>query len=124
MEKFAAVADDAVAFIALINTRLTKDDIAKIRDGRGGEAIGRLFESLTEEELLLFKKTTEIEINNDLYSELALAEYGEDYAEYISATKEVSYGELSASIGTAGFSDNLDEYLKGRFGALYYEVSR
>lgn len=124
IEKFAAVSDDTVAFIALLNTRLTKDDIAKIRDGRGAAAIGRIFTSLDEEELLLFKKITETEINNALYSELALAEYGEDYEEYLSSIKEVSYGELTESIGTDSFSDNLDNYLRCRFGALYYEVSR
>lgn len=123
-DELAAVMDDAVKFAAHIQSRLTKDDIEKIRNGQGGEAIGRIFESLNSEELALFGRITAIEPENEIYSALAIAEYGEEYSEYLAQTKEVSYGELCLAIGTDSFSDILDEYLTCRFGALYYEVSR
>lgn len=120
--KIAAVMDSAVSFISHVRDKLSADDIAAIRDGRGDDAVSRLFGELNDEELELFFSVTEVDIDRNRYSELAELHYGEDFTAYKRGIKEVSRAELTAAIGADDFSARLTEYIEWRFSALTYEV--
>ena len=124
VSKISEVMNDAVSLTVSVFERLTVDDVKAIREKDFEKLAASVFSRFSEKERTVFRRITEINLSNENYSALALAEYGERYSEYLESLDEVSFDALFEALGTEEFYTDLTEYLAGICPAVSYEVNK
>ncbi|MBE6530758.1 MAG: hypothetical protein E7679_01510 [Ruminococcaceae bacterium] len=122
IDKLAGVMNGSLELLVDMIERCEAEDIALLRAGKREEFIASAFSHFDQENWELFRTVTSVSLANDSYSELAIAEYGEDYLEYLNGISHVSFDQLRAKVGTQDFYQYLVDYIAGICPAMSYEV--
>ena len=124
LDRVAAVMGDTVKLLASMMDSLAPEDLDLLRAGKHDELFTALFARFEDADWALFETVTSVSLANGQYSELATAEYGAAYSEYLAGIRSIGLDALRASVGESTFYANLSDYLAGICPAMSYEVKQ
>ena len=122
VDQVAAVMNDVLSLAVFVMDHMTSADITSLREKRWSDFASSVFSRFEENAWSLFEKATSISLSNVQYSELARAEYGDAYSEYLASIRSVDLKDLRARVGADDFNQYLLDYLAGICPAFSYEV--
>ncbi len=120
VDKFAKSLTELPKLLSSITENMGADDISLMRKGDKKALAASIFAAFSEEDWLLFEKITDISVKSEIYEEVALSFFGEDFESHKTAIEEKSIDELKASIGKENFHDTLEGYIFGISPAFSY----
>lgn len=122
IDRLAGVMNDSINLLVDMIERCEPEDIALLRAGKRDEFIVSVFSRFDNKEWELFKSVTSVSLANEIYSELAREEYGDDYSEYLANIRQVGFEELREKVDNEDFYQYLVDYIAGICPAISYEV--
>ena len=122
ISRVSAVMNDAMQLFASVLKNLLAEEVTAIRNGDREAVWSAIFSRFTDDDWALFASVTSVSFVNAEYTDLAKAQYGDAYGEYLSKIESISVEQLRASVGDVDFYQNLLNYFAGICPAISYEV--
>jgi hypothetical protein len=119
----AAVMADGMALWAKAMRTVDVTQIAYLRAGEYANLLHSAFIKFDEEDWHVFERMTTHTLHGDLYDELALQTYGEEYIAYKKNLQVATLAQVKAAVGGEAFHQTLRAYIAGISPAISYGMN-